>query len=38
MINVFDKNYTCINVLAMPMENNTSVNLNKIKTAKDWIV
>lgn len=37
-INVFDENYTCINVLAMPMENSTSVNLNKIKTAKDWIV
>lgn len=36
-INVFDKNYICINVLAIPKENKILVELNKINTDQDWI-
>lgn len=35
-INVFDKNYICINVLAIPKEINLSFNLNKINNVWDW--
>lgn len=35
-INVFDKNYICINVLAIPKEINLSFNLNKINNVQDW--
>lgn len=36
-INVFDKNYICINVLAISKENEIPVELNKINTPQDWI-
>jgi hypothetical protein len=39
IINVFDKNYICINVLALPREKNINVEnfyLKKITSPKDW--
>jgi FkbM family methyltransferase len=37
IINVFDKNYICINVLAIPKEKELLIDLNKIKTPQDWL-
>lgn len=39
IINVFDKNYICINVLALPIEKKINVEnfyLKKITSSKDW--
>lgn len=36
-INIFDKNYICINVLAIPKEKKLLTDLNKIKTPQDWL-
>jgi FkbM family methyltransferase len=35
-INVFDKNYICVNVLAIPNEKNITMNLKKINSIDDW--
>jgi len=35
-INVFDINYVCVNVLAIPSELNLNVNLKKIDSNLDW--
>ena len=35
-INVFDLNYICVNVLAIPSEINFNINLKKITSIDDW--
>lgn len=37
-INVFDKKYICVNVLAIPNEKNITVDLKKINSSDDWFI
>ena len=36
IINVFNQNYVCVNVLAIPNEKNVVIDLEKIESTDSW--